>query len=105
MRLSVSAVAGVDMNHAGEEERKHLFGDVIVPSTASLFRHLLEKHRLPDCIFGEVKKLLTERGLLMSAGTIVDATIINAPSSTKNEKKERDPEMHQTKKATSGTSA
>jgi len=67
-------------------------------STICLFRHLLEKHRLPDRIFGEVKGLLTERGLLMSAGTIVDATIINAPSSTKNEDKERDPEMHQTKK-------
>jgi IS5 family transposase len=67
-------------------------------STICLFRHLLEKHRLPDRIFGEVKALLTERGLLMSAGTIVDATIINAPSSTKNENKQRDPEMHQTKK-------
>ena len=67
-------------------------------STICLFRHLLERYRLPDRIFGEVKALLTERGLLMSAGTIVDATIINAPSSTKNEKKARDPEMHQTKK-------
>jgi transposase, IS5 family len=67
-------------------------------STICLFRHLLERHRLPDRLFGEVKALLTERGLLMSAGTIVDATIVNAPSSTKNEKKERDPEMHQTKK-------
>ena len=63
-----------------------------------LFRHLLEEHRLPDRIFAEVKALLTERGLMMHRGTIVDATIINAPSSTKNEKKERDPEMHQTKK-------
>jgi transposase, IS5 family len=59
---------------------------------------LLEKHRLPDRLFAEVKALLTERGMLMSAGTIVDATIINAPSSTKNESKARDPEMHQTKK-------
>jgi IS5 family transposase len=67
-------------------------------STICLFRHLLEKHRLPDRIFGEVKALLTERGLLMSAGTIVDATIINAPCSTKNENKARDPQMHQTKK-------
>jgi IS5 family transposase len=67
-------------------------------STICLFRHLLERHRLPDRIFGEVKALLTERGMLMSAGTIVDATIINAPSSTKNESKARDPEMHQTKK-------
>ena len=67
-------------------------------STVCLFRHLLEEHRLPDRIFAEVKALLTERGLMMHQGTIVDATIINAPSSTKNEKKERDPEMHQTKK-------
>lgn len=67
-------------------------------STICLFRHLLEEHRLPDRIFAEVKALLTERGLMMNAGTIVDATIINAPSSTKNKQKERDPEMHQTKK-------
>ena len=67
-------------------------------STICLFRHLLEEHRLPDRIFAEVKALLTERGLMMHQGTIVDATIINAPSSTKNQKKERDPEMHQTKK-------
>jgi transposase, IS5 family len=67
-------------------------------STICLFRHLLEEHRLPDRIFAEVKALLTERGLMMNEGTIVDATIINAPSSTKNKNKERDPEMHQTKK-------
>jgi transposase, IS5 family len=67
-------------------------------STLCLFRHLLEEHRLPDRIFAEVKALLTERGLMMNEGTIVDATIINAPSSTKNKNKERDPEMHQTKK-------
>jgi transposase, IS5 family len=67
-------------------------------STLCLFRHLLEERRLPDRIFAEVKALLTERGLMMSEGTIVDATLINAPSSTKNEKKERDPEMRQTKK-------
>ena len=67
-------------------------------STVCLFRHLLEEHRLPDRIFAAIKALLTERGLMMHQGTIVDATIINAPSSTKNEKKERDPEMRQTKK-------
>ena len=67
-------------------------------STIFLFRHLLEEHRLPDRIFAEVKALLTERGLVMNEGTIVDATIINAPSSTKKQKKQRDPEMHQTKK-------
>jgi Transposase and inactivated derivatives, IS5 family len=62
------------------------------------FRHLLEKHRLGDQLFGEINAYLAERGLKVAGGTIVDATIIAAPSSTKNEKQERDPEMHQTKK-------
>jgi transposase, IS5 family len=79
----------------GIEHRQDTIPD---ESTACLFRHLLEAHRLPDRIFAEVKALLTERGLMMHQRTIVDATIINAPSSTKNQKKERDPEMHQTKK-------
>ncbi len=52
----------------------------------------------PGGSFGEVSALLSERQLLMKEGTIVDATIIAAPSSTKNAHKERDPEMHQTKK-------
>jgi IS5 family transposase len=67
-------------------------------TTILRFRHLLEKHRLTEAIFVEVRALLEERHLLLKSGTIVDATIINAPSSTKNEKKERDPEMHQTRK-------
>ncbi len=54
--------------------------------------------RLTEAIFADVRALLEERGLLLKSGTIVDATIINAPSSTKNENKERDPEMHQTRK-------
>jgi IS5 family transposase len=62
------------------------------------FRHLLEAHDLTQKIFAEVGALLRERKLLMKEGTIVDATIIAAPSSTKNARKERDPEMHQTKK-------
>ena len=72
----------------------------VIPDETSLcrFRHLLEKHRLPDQLFHEVRTLLGERGLLMRQGTIVDATIISAPSSTKNAKKQRDPEMHQTRK-------
>jgi IS5 family transposase len=71
-----------------------------VPDATTLlkFRHLLEGHDLTRRIFAEVGALLGERKLLMKEGTIVDATIIAAPSSTKNARKERDPEMHQTKK-------
>lgn len=71
-----------------------------VPDATSLlnFRHLLENNRLPQAMLTEVNALLAERGLLMNRGTLIDATLIAAPSSTKNEKRERDPEMHQTKK-------
>jgi IS5 family transposase len=71
-----------------------------VPDATTLlkFRHLLEAHHLTEKIFAEVGALLSERKLLMKEGTIVDATIIAAPSSTKNARQERDPEMHQTKK-------
>lgn len=71
-----------------------------VPDATTLlkFRHLLEKHHIGEKIFADVKCRLDERGLIMHGGTIVDATIINAPSSTKNKEGKRDPEMHQTKK-------
>ena len=71
-----------------------------VPDATTLlkFRHLLEKHGLGKIIFEDVKEALDKQGLIMHGGTIVDATLIAAPSSTKNEKGERDPEMHQTKK-------
>jgi IS5 family transposase len=71
-----------------------------VPDATTLlhFRHLLEAHALTAKIFAEVAALLGEKKLLMREGTIVDATIIAAPSSTKNQAKERDPEMHQVKK-------
>ena len=62
------------------------------------FRHLLEAHDLGRQLFDEVQRHLTAKGLKVATGTIVDATIINAPSSTKNAAKARDPEMHQTKK-------
>jgi IS5 family transposase len=62
------------------------------------FRHLLEKHKLTEKIFAEVRTLLEEKRLLLKSGTIVDATIISAPSSTKNESNSRDPEMQQAKK-------
>ena len=71
-----------------------------VPDATTLlkFRHLLEKHGLGKIIFEDVKEALDKQGLIMHGGTIVDATLIAAPSSTKNEKGERDPEMHQTRK-------
>jgi IS5 family transposase len=72
--------------------------DVPDESTILRFRHLLEKHKLTEAIFAEVRTLLDEKRLLLKSGTIVDATIIEAPTSTKNAQKERDPQMHQTKK-------
>ena len=73
--------------------------DVIPDETSILnFRRLLEKHQLTERLLTEINTLLCERGLLVGKGTIVDATIINAPSSTKNAKKKRDPQMHQTRK-------
>jgi transposase, IS5 family len=73
--------------------------DVIPDETTILhFRHLLEKHELTKKLFSETQKYLTAKGLLLREGTIVDATIINAPSSTKNREKKRDGEMKQTKK-------
>ena len=67
-------------------------------STILNFRHLLEEHNLGDGLFHCVNEYLEENGMKVARGTIVDATIINAPSSTKNKDKARDPEMHQTKK-------
>ena len=67
-------------------------------TTVMRFGHLLERHKLGERIFEQVGRVLIERGLRLSRGTIVDATIIAAPSSTKNAEGERDPEMHQTKK-------
>lgn len=67
-------------------------------STILRFRHRLEKHKLADQILATVNELLAQQGLLLKAGTAVDATLIAAPSSTKNKDKSRDPEMHQSKK-------
>jgi IS5 family transposase len=71
-----------------------------VPDATTLlkFRRLLQANDLTRALFDEINAHLAEQGLLMRAGTIVDATIIAAPSSTKNEGKARDPEMHQAKK-------
>jgi IS5 family transposase len=67
-------------------------------TTVCRFRHLLEQHDLGSRIFEEVHRHLEARGLKVAKGTIVDATIISAPSSTKNSAQARDPDMHQTKK-------
>ena len=75
-------------------------GNEPVPDETTIckFRHLLEAHGLGERIFQEVNAHLEEKGLRLSEGTIMDATIINAPSSTKNQDKKRDPDMHSTKK-------
>lgn len=80
--------AGIDLSREG------------VPDATTLlkFRHLLERHDLTRGILQEVNTVLGEQQCLMREGTIVDATIIAAPSSTKNRDRQRDPEMHQTKK-------
>jgi IS5 family transposase len=71
-----------------------------VPDSTTLlkFRHMIEKNHLGEEFFKAINRVMEETGHIMHGGTIVDATIINAPSSTKNTEKKRDPEMHQTKK-------
>ena len=76
-----------------------IFNDVVPDETTVFnFRHLLEKHGLTEKIFRSVNTLLQQKGFLLKEGSIVDATIIHAPSSTKNQEKKRDPDMSSTKK-------
>ncbi|MBC7436736.1 MAG: IS5 family transposase [Bdellovibrionales bacterium] len=84
---SLRSFAGLDLREPIPDE-----------TTILNFRHMLEESDLAEEIFKQVNALLARKGLLLKRGSIVDATIIAAPSSTKNEKGERDPEMHQTKK-------
>ena len=86
--LAMRAFVGIDLGRDTAPDE----------TTVLNFRHLLEKHHLGDQLFGEVNAYLAERGMKVAGGTIVDATLIAAPSSTKNKNKARDPEMHQTKK-------
>ena len=74
--------------------------DDVIPDETSIlnFRRVLERHKLTERLLTEINAHLSERGLFVGKGTIVDATIINAPSSTKNAEKKRDPQMHQTRK-------
>ncbi len=80
--------AGVDLGMAAAPDE----------TTILRFRHILEQHELCGQMLDTVNLYLGSKGIRISTGTIVDATIINAPSSTKNSTKERDPEMHQTRK-------
>lgn len=86
--LSMRSFVGIDLGREPVPDE----------TTVCKFRHLLEKHNLGKRLFDAVNEHLASLGLTVSRGTIVDATILAAPSSTKNAKKERDPEMHQTKK-------
>ncbi len=75
-------------------------GETRMPDETTIlnFRHLLEKHQLAESLFQEVVTLLTEKGLILREGTIVDATLIAAPPSTKNKERERDEDMSSSKK-------
>lgn len=86
---AMKSFMGIDFS-AGEQ----------VPDATTLckFRKLLNEHGLQKKFFDQVQELLAKEGKLVSGGTIVDATIINAPDSTKNREKQRDPEMHSVKK-------
>lgn len=76
-----------------------LIDDALPDETTILrFRRLIEKHNLSLEIFDDINNYLTERGIKVSQGSMVDATIIQAPSSTKNNDRKRDPEMHSTRK-------
>ncbi len=86
--MAMRAFAGIDL----------AVEDVPDATTLLKFRRLLNEHDLTRKLFDEIGIMLCERGLMMKEGTIVDATIIEAPPSTKNADKSRDPEMHQTKK-------
>jgi IS5 family transposase len=79
--------AGVDLGRAPAPDETTILG----------FRHLLERHDLGGAMLQTVNAYLESRGIRITRGTIVDATIIHAPSSTKNRRGERDPEMHQTR--------
>src|SRR6476646_4723017 len=79
---------GIDLGHEPAPDE----------TTVCKFRHLLEEHRLGEKILGTVNLHLQARGVRITTGTIVDATILHAPTSTKNREQQRDPEMHQTQK-------
>lgn len=101
--FNLSDPAAEDAIYDSESMRRFAgveLGEDRIPDETTIlrFRHLLEQHQLTEAIFAEIRALLEEKRLLLKRGTIVDATIIAAPSSTKNATETRDPEMKQTRK-------
>ena len=92
--LSMRCFVGIDLGREPAPDQ----------TTILNFRRLLEKHELGKRLFERVNEHLAGRGMKVAGGSIVDATIIAAPSSTKNQAKARGPEMHQTARASSGIS-
>ena len=99
---NLSDPAMEDLLYEAESVRRFcrltLSGPIPDESTILHFRHLLERHQLGAALFETINAHLAGQGLRLQAGTIVDASIIAAPSSTKNQARQRDPEMHQTRK-------
>ena len=99
---NLSDPAMEDLLYEAESVRRFcgltLAGPIPDESTILHFRHLLEQHELGQALFETINADLAGQGLRLQAGTIVDASIIAAPSSTKNQDRARDPEMHQTRK-------
>lgn len=85
---AIRGFVGIDLSHESSPDA----------TTLLKFRRLLEQHNLTKCIFNEINAHLASKGLTMREGTIVDATLIAAPPSTRNREGKRDPEMHQSKK-------
>ena len=85
---AIRGFVGIDLSHEAAPDA----------TTLLKFRRLLETHALTERIFAAINAHLGDKGLLLKEGSVVDATIIAAPSSTKNQTGTRDPEMHQTKK-------
>lgn len=101
--FDLSDPAAEDAIYDSESMRRFVgvtLGEDVVPDETTIlrFRHMLEEHQLTEGMFAVVGELLETRGLLLKGGTIVDATIIEAPTSTKNATRTRDPEMKQTRK-------
>jgi len=101
--FNLSDPAAEDALYDSETMRRFVgieLGDDAFPDETTIlhFRHLLERHQLTEAIFATVRELLATKGILLKTGTIVDATMVSAPSSTKNLTKTRDPEMKQTRK-------
>lgn len=85
---AIRRFVGIDLNREAAPDATTLLN----------FRHLLEEHQLTESIFNAINAHLAEKGLFLREGTIVDATLIAAPPSTKNKEGQRDDEMHQSKK-------